>query len=433
MDFGFPYESPWEYPASPSRVAGSFLRLWRERVAGVSREGLAEAITALSPGTPPTTADMVYAWEKGQPPKAAAQLEALMRVMWRQGLTPGVIAQYQRTVLASCAARQYPGLFEDRDLSELADLEAVCARAHADPECLPTPILAVLVGDLEEAVRADHLAVTRRERERERQAALARVRAALAGRILGNQLRVVHGASRLFMENARFLREAFGADGLGGDLTPLGQQQEAAWVHAHAGLSERWARRMLWIAEAADRRGDRRLAARAFLRAHHCLGEIGMGAYEAARCEAHRRLEEAKSLDARTQVHVGHLDLVWAAIGEGLHEEAETLLADFERWCEADWERDTWWMETRMWLAIGRGDIEEAREILARGDPTPPVSGHSVRAFVAGAQTGLRLTYREHCRLLRTMAARQGMGPDPLPPPLMSVESRAPHTRGSGS
>jgi len=396
---------------SPARVMGVFLRTWRAEWAGLSRAVLAGAVGSQCPGET-VTGDMAYAWERGQPPRTTAQLLALERVMRKHGLTEGHVRQFREVVLAACGAWRYEGLCEDVSFADLPGVEGLarsaCERQHRARGSISLCFLTILAKDLEAAVRADLLRRIPRARERERQAALAYARAALACELAADQLRWVPAATRLWLANAEFIETHFGPAGLGGRLTPLGQRIAAAWSQAHPTLSEADGRRLLQLSEAAASRGQRREAARAFLRGVHALGEASAGAYTALAPAADRQLHAAMEEDGRSVIHVGHLDLAWAALGGGDADGAERMLRSFEEWCRAPWRADAWWQEARWWVLAELGDYREAARFVAATDP--PLGPEN--ALVRLSEMGLRgkpTAYASHCRNLRRDAVRVGL------------------------
>jgi hypothetical protein len=382
----------------------------------MSRAQLAAAVTAGSGED--VTGDIVYAWERGQPPTTTAQLAALQRTMRRTGLTDGHVRGFQTTVLAACGAWRYEGLFAD-DTPDNGDTEAVAVEAYAlqrdTPGTLSLVDLTILAHDLEEAVRRDWETSTPPARERSRQVALVHARAALAGLLASDQLRWVPAATRIWDENARFLEGHFGAAGLGGSLTPIGQRIAATWFRAHAELSGAAARELLDLSRAAVARGEKREAARAAIKAAHVLGEAGAGAYASLRRETHRHLRVAMDSDGDMAIHVGHLDLAWAALGDGHVTEAASLLDAYERWCHAAWSSDAWWRETRWWTLAERGAYREAAEFLSGAD-CPPDAGSPLWRLSDMVARGRRVTCADHCREMRRETVRNGLAGTGVPP-----------------
>jgi hypothetical protein len=344
--------------------------------------------------------------------------------MRRTGLHESHVRDFQNTALAACGACRYEGLYPEDGLADREDLEGVVARIYAlerdHAGGMSVVDLAVLVHDLREAVTRDLETPAPRARERARQAALVYARAALAACLAGNQLRWCPGATLIWEENARFLETHFGAYGLGGRLTPVGQRIAGTWFRAHTELSEAAAAQLLELSRAAAAQGQKREAARASIRAAHVLGEAGAaGAYAAVRVETARHLRVAMDTDGDGVIHVGHLDLAWAALGSGEVDEAERMLDAFERWCRAPWTTDMWWQGTRWWTLAERGAYRAAAEFLSRAEAPAAESPLLWRLCEMGAR-GKRITWASHCREIRQMMLRNalagtGVPPAPLP------------------
>ena len=108
----------------PAQAMGTFLRTWRSEWAGLTRAQLAIALSAatgkgktIKPGT-------IREWETGQPPKSTSELESLLQVMRRHGLTIPEVQQFRTAVFAACLDRHHPGLLGQEDLAHSPDVEA---------------------------------------------------------------------------------------------------------------------------------------------------------------------------------------------------------------------------------------------------------------------------------------------------------------------
>jgi hypothetical protein len=112
-----------------AEAMGTFLRTWRSQWAGLSRGQLALAVSARSGKRRPVTAEVVRAWEQGQPPKSTAEFEALLTVMGRKGLTDIEVGQFRRAVFAACLDRHYPELFAAEDFAERPDVDEEAERS----------------------------------------------------------------------------------------------------------------------------------------------------------------------------------------------------------------------------------------------------------------------------------------------------------------
>jgi len=109
----------------PSRALGTFLRVWRKEWAGMTRAQLAIAVSGALSGRARVTEEIVRQWEEGQPPKTTAQLEALLAVMLRKGLTPFEIDQVRAAALAAVGDRHYPELYDDEPFASRPDNEVL--------------------------------------------------------------------------------------------------------------------------------------------------------------------------------------------------------------------------------------------------------------------------------------------------------------------
>ena len=112
-----------------AQAMGTFLRTWRAEWAGLSQTQLAMAVSARRPKAKPVTRDVVREWEQGQPPHSTAELEALLAVMQRHGITEWEADDFRQAVFAACSSRQYPELFPDESIAHREDVDELAAAA----------------------------------------------------------------------------------------------------------------------------------------------------------------------------------------------------------------------------------------------------------------------------------------------------------------
>jgi len=113
----------------------TFLRAWRSQRAGLSRAQLATALHAVSPKAKGVTRHIIREWEAGQPPATTEELEALLTVMRRHGLSEASVERFRQTVLAACLARRYRGLDQATDAGLPSD-----STPEASPNNLPPQV-----------------------------------------------------------------------------------------------------------------------------------------------------------------------------------------------------------------------------------------------------------------------------------------------------
>jgi len=243
-------------PMGPAKSMGTFLRVWRAEWAALTRAQLAIALHAASPRARGVTPRVIRRWEEGQVPGTTAELEALLTVMRRHGLTQFEVEQFRQAVFAACLDRHFSGLFPDddfvarRDCDDLA--EGVWQAEVARPGAASSLALVGRVDELRRAVRTHTRPAAAGTQERRQEAALGHLGVVLACRhFYVGRLGAMDAQCRA---NADLLELRFGARGLAtgpftveregaGDqyLSPLGQrvtgQQASAWRDRRAGAA----------------------------------------------------------------------------------------------------------------------------------------------------------------------------------------------------
>jgi hypothetical protein len=163
---------------NPAQAMGTFLRVWRQEWAGLSREQLAIAVSARAPRAR-VTRYVVRKWEEGQPPHSTAELDALLAVMQRHGITRWEADDFREVVLVACASRQYPELFPDESIAHREDVEQFAASGGWAPHGVVG--LVACLRELDEAVRGEQRPHVDCRQARKQKAALGYLGAAIAG------------------------------------------------------------------------------------------------------------------------------------------------------------------------------------------------------------------------------------------------------------
>jgi hypothetical protein len=314
---------------------GCFLRVWRREWAGLSREQVALAVTGLGHGTPRITRHAVQAWEEGQPPHSAAELDALLALMRRHGLTEGEGEDFRRTVFAACLSRQYPELFAHEDFAYRDDIEQTAEglrwRAYRDGAAGGIVGLVAYARELEAALANPGRLVPGPQLKRQR-AALAWLWSAVAYRHYdGGRAEL---AARLAAANAEHLARHFGAHGISSWLTPFTEEFLRAMA-MHGSTQDRrvrlvWVQRQLDLYRESAAGGDERTALRAL---RDAVSDTWVLPTEGA---AHL-LQVADSLAERFHELSGDQGPLWsdarfyASIRLDLPDRAAAYLADLER------------------------------------------------------------------------------------------------------
>jgi hypothetical protein len=200
---------------NPAQAMGTFLRVWRQEWAGLSREQVAIAVSARAPKAK-VTRYVVRKWEEGQPPHSTAELEALLSVMQRHGITRWDAEDFQKVALAACASRQYPELFSDDSFAYREDVDQLAAGDGLAEHGIVG--LVACLQEVDEAVRGEQRPRVDWRQARRQQAALGY----LGGAIVGAHFRADRPTAAAFAaaRTAEHLAAYFGRGGLGGHLTP---------------------------------------------------------------------------------------------------------------------------------------------------------------------------------------------------------------------
>ena len=220
---------------SPAQAMGTFLRVWREEWAGLSREQVAIAVSALAPKAK-VSKYVVREWEQGQPPHSATELQALELVMRVHGITPPEAEQVRQAVFDACSSQRYPELFEDESIAHREDVEELAYTLHRREAAAPcaTSIVSLVAfqRELEAAVYGTESGVDGPQAGG-RRLALAWVRSIMGHRHWKHAERPTQ-AARCFGDNADFLGAYFGRHGLPPDLSVLGQRSCEVYARLQA-------------------------------------------------------------------------------------------------------------------------------------------------------------------------------------------------------
>jgi len=346
-----------------ARAMGLFLRTWREEWAQLSRAQLAIAVSARCNRRHRVTPDIVRQWERGQPPQSSEELSALLQVMERRGLLAEEGAHFRQAVYAACAAHLYPDLLDGDDLALRDDVEEVGQRVFQGliVERLSTDLVSLVAGvkQLERAVSLP-AGVASAAQRRKQCTALAHLRGALIAARAGewNGLNPRPERAAMLQVNADFVKAHFGLRGPNAALSVLRHRIVAAFGQAHAERSRPGALRLLELSEEARHLGEQEQAADAYLMAVHCLGEMQEGAYETL---APQGYEYAAMLASQERSGGGLMDLVWGALGDGVYDEAERVLARTEVLSRRSYYPRCQWLLSTGLLALCRGHFGDAR------------------------------------------------------------------------
>jgi hypothetical protein len=349
-------------PMNPSQAMGTFLRVWRREWAGLSREQLAIAVAARAPKAK-VTRYVVRKWEEGQPPHSTAELEALLAVMQRHGVTRWEAEDFRKAVLASCASRQYPELFSEDGFAYREDVDEL-ARGRAWAEHGVVGLLACLK-EVDEAVRGEQRPRVDWRQARRQQAALGYLGMAIASaHVRANRPALgVSAAAR----TADHLAAYFGQGGLGAAL-PVGHVRYLE-VYAEIRAAERTpctppdiaalrVRRCAQLEEGARIGGDDELAwhlrALRLAKSHHLPADEARGLLR----EGERGLPACQQIGGETLVLRMHESLFACSLNLGLLHQAERHLLGCERLAVVD---PFQWVEVCSLWALGVGDSGEAQ------------------------------------------------------------------------
>jgi len=347
----------------PAQAMGTFLRTWRSEWAGLTRAQLAIALSAatgkgktIKPGT-------IREWETGQPPKSTSELESLLQVMRRHGLTIPEVQQFRTAVFAACLDRHYPGLVDDGEFAYRADVDEVVGAC-----CWAMDIVRLVGGvtELDGALRSPRGHVSASQTRRQ-QAALVWLRVTLAER----HERAVRLALAvpLYAANAECLNLSFSPRGLGPWLTPLYQRLMQLFnghaVLAYAGPSshDRAAvelRRVLRVAERARGAGDNPTWFQGLYGSLTQIGFLARPEMEAMFEEAEAQLSWAEDMGVNPPPGP-LLCLISAAVQLGLSDKAERYLFELDRAKHLISEGTFQWLMAAAGVAAFRGGFAEAQ------------------------------------------------------------------------
>jgi len=193
-----------------------FLRYWRSKWAGLSRAQLALSIAAHCRRHRVTEA-VIREWERGQPPASTEELDALLAVMRKHGLSEFELEYVRRAVFAACLDRHYPELFAAEEFAQRPDVDEEAERSLGKWPQSPAsrnPVeLVAQFQSLLQAVGRDIEPAPPGSQRRRQQVALAFTRETMnwyCGITDRRALGVGHLAA-----NLRFLEDCFGPGGVG--------------------------------------------------------------------------------------------------------------------------------------------------------------------------------------------------------------------------
>lgn len=382
----------------PSSALGTFLRYWRSEWAGLSRAQLALAVAAQCTGKRKrVTGEVVRAWERGQPPASTEELDALLAVMRRHGLSEPEAGHVRRAVFAACLHRHYPELFPAEEFAQQPQVDELAeASLGGWPQAPASHDPVALVGQLTSLGRAvghDTEPAPPGSQRRRQQVALAYTlatanwyceatsRMGLAARYAGAA--VAH------------VQACFGPAGVGSWVTvPHLRNVQLADIGYAAGSSGPVAE-MLELSRAAEARGDRTMAANAFKHAFGLTYADGAEELRGAMWpEVDRHLEFLVPQDL--------VELLPGAVADRLWARAEAWAAELEYLRHGNvWEQMGWHVLMSN-FAFGRGDIDEAEEHWLAAAQLAPRCG----SVGVAAQAPLFLRACEEARKHRRRASR---------------------------
>jgi len=345
---------------SPAQAMGTFLRVWREEWASPSREQLAIAVSALAPKAK-VTKYVVREWERGQPPHSTAELEALLQVMGRDGLTRYETNDLRQVVLLACADRQYPELFDGQNLAWREDVDEVARTAWLQRGGTDNLVATVAgLAELEAAIAGEG-------RWRPGPTQLQRQQAALL--CVNGTLAAFHGAAgrrgparALSAANANLIRVWFGARGPVGDLSVLSERGGAAHHLTLASPSTATADHLLRLSGEASARDEPSVAVGAFLNAVVCFSKVGVAVHQELEATISGHLRTASVLpDCWALLADCHFELVGPALHEKLWDEADLHLEVARaNYLSGGPPRRASWYEAAGSLALSRRQFTEA-------------------------------------------------------------------------
>lgn len=340
----------------PSRALGTFLRYWRSEWAGLSRAQLALAAAAQCKRKRVTEA-VVRAWERGQPPADTEELDALLAVMRRHGLTEPEIGHVRRAVFAACLDRHYPELFPPEEFVELPDVDQIAGRQYDHwPWSSTADDVVKLAGELESLERTvgrDFEPAPPDSQRRRQQVALAFTRQSMC---LYCAVTARYGlAARHAAANERFLADCFGSGRPSPSLSATTLRIGVLSLAGLAAESTAPVPELLSLSHEAEARGDAVTAAAAFMAAFALIPAPGFDAMrEALWPEVDRHLD-------RLGMDPGYVaNVISGAVADGQWARAEACASGIAPLEDGSEPIRGGWHGKMGEFAYGRGDLSEA-------------------------------------------------------------------------
>jgi len=369
---------------NPAPALGTFLKHWRSQWAGLTQAQLAMAVGAASGGRR-ITERVVRRWEEGQPPADTEELEGLLVVMRRHGLTEPEIGHVRRAIFAACLDRHYPELFASEEFAELPDVDE-----EAREECLRVMSgfgaqdIVGLVARQDELARAGRERLTpagRGTHARRQDAAQAYLGIALAyqhfgrGRSALAAARCDAAADLVTTHFGEALEPMFSAHNLADRALIFGFK---------AAPSATAIRALLAAAEAARARGDDPWGGSLLCEAACYCGQFGDAALRAeVRSAARDRIAICREHGSPVTLGQAHRSEFWMACADRRLAEAEHHLALYDQYAPSD-------ILHEVALGLCRGKLALAAD-------TP---GEAEELFEAALPLARRLGYGYYERLL---------------------------------
>ena len=349
-----------------SQAMGTFLRIWRSEWAGLSRAQLAVAVSSSIASGKTVTPRIVRLWEDGQPPDSTEELEALLRVMGRRGLTTAEVTDFREAVFAACVDRQFPGVLHEGGFAERPDVDGAAEGIFYAYAGGVSPVggivrLVTSLLPLEQLVLDRPRSAAPGTQERRQEAAFAMLQYCLADRHA--QAGRFARARAAFAANSSFLIER-----LGGRLSmwvsaPRSRVQALA-ASAYLTRTEAVLPEIIRVYEWAERRGDGFLAS-----ISSCLAlELANGLLDVPWVRVRlgsvtdRHAEVLEAIANAEWRNNYYLAVGTGAIRDGRFGDAEANLAYFDHWKDADDYSRIRWRAFVGHLAASRGNPREAIE-----------------------------------------------------------------------
>ena len=345
---------------NPSLTLGTFLRYWRSEWAGLSRPQLALAVGAQRKrGRKQVTQAVVRAWEKGQPPADTEELDALLAVMRRHGLTEPEISSVRRAVFAACLDRHYPELFAAEEFAIQPDVDEQAARMRL--QWPPPPVgsdaveFIAKLTSLERAVGRDFAPAPPGSQRRRQQAALPYMRRAMSSYCQSVALYGI--ALQHTIRNERFVRNCFGNAGPSWILTAQDLRREVIRLTALTTESTEPVTEMLRLVREEEDRGNPGGAAWYFISAMVLIPAPGVGTIrDALWDELERHLQVIDNSDDWL------IQVLASAAADGKWALAEAAAQGIEPWQHGSAYDQNAWHAKMGEFALCTGDLTEAEE-----------------------------------------------------------------------